>query len=216
MHNLEDTVALLQALCFTIHPDKSQLIPTQKITFLGILIDSTKITLKLTKNKQNKIFTLCKEVIKSKVQSIRKIVSLLGNIVASFEAVPRNSLYYRNIELCKIEALKAAKGNFECKMSLWNLWNLWLSPAHIPSVHNVIVDSESRKFRDASEWMISEKIFKRFSNLWGKPEIDLFATRLNSKLQYMCHGSQTLDLFQQMLFLYHRITVTVTVSLHLA
>ena len=118
MHKLEDTVALLQALCFTIHPDKSQLIPTQKITFLGILIDSTKITLKLTKNKQNKIFTLCKEVIKSKVQSIRKIVSLLGNIVAFFEAVPRSSLYYRNIELCKIEVLKAAKGNFECKMSL--------------------------------------------------------------------------------------------------
>ena len=33
MHNREDTVALLEALGFTIHPDKSQLIPTQKICF---------------------------------------------------------------------------------------------------------------------------------------------------------------------------------------
>ena len=80
--------------------------------FLGYVIDSTKMTLKLTENKQNKIFTLC-NVIKSKVQSIRKIVSLLGNIVASFEAVPLGPLYYSNTELCKIEALKAAKGNFE-------------------------------------------------------------------------------------------------------
>ena len=31
MHNREDTVALLEVLGFTIHPDKSQLMPTQKI-----------------------------------------------------------------------------------------------------------------------------------------------------------------------------------------
>ena len=80
--------------------------------FLGFVIDSTKMTLKLTENKQNKIFTLC-NVIKSKVQSIRKIASFLGNIVASFEAAPLGPLYYSNTELCKIEALKAAKGNFE-------------------------------------------------------------------------------------------------------
>ena len=30
--------------------------------------------------------------------------------------------------------------------------------------------------------MISDKIFKKLCNLWCKPDIDLFATRLNSKL----------------------------------
>ena len=50
MYNLEDTVAQLQALDLTIHPDKSQLIPTQKMKFLGFVIDSTKMTLKLTEN----------------------------------------------------------------------------------------------------------------------------------------------------------------------
>ena len=39
IHNLEDTVALLQALGFTIHPDKSQLLPIQKMAFLGFVID---------------------------------------------------------------------------------------------------------------------------------------------------------------------------------
>ena len=57
----------------------------------GFLIDSTKMMLKLTENKQ-KVFTLCEEAIKSNVHSIRKIVSLLGNRVASFEAVPLGPL----------------------------------------------------------------------------------------------------------------------------
>ena len=80
MHNFEDTMALLQALDFTIHADKPQLIPTQKMTFSGFVIDSKKTSLKLTENKQNRIFTLCEEVIKSKAHSIRKIASLLGNV----------------------------------------------------------------------------------------------------------------------------------------
>ena len=50
VYNLEDIVAQLQALDLTIHPDKSQLIPTQKMKFLGFVIDSTKMTLKLTEN----------------------------------------------------------------------------------------------------------------------------------------------------------------------
>ena len=91
---------MLQALAFTIYPDKSQLIPTQ---FLGFVIDSTKVTLKLTQNKQNKIFTLCEEVMKSKVQSIRKIATLLGDIVTSFEAVLRGPLYYKDIKLFKFK-----------------------------------------------------------------------------------------------------------------
>ena len=88
------------------------------MAFLGFVIDPTKMTLNLTENKENKIFTICQEVIKFKVQSIRKIASLLGNIVASFETAARCPLWYRNIELYKIDALKAAKGNFEGKISL--------------------------------------------------------------------------------------------------
>ena len=47
MHNLEDTVALLQALGFTIHPEKSQLIKTQKMTYLGFVIDVESVDTKI-------------------------------------------------------------------------------------------------------------------------------------------------------------------------
>ena len=46
MHNLDHTVALLQALGFTIHVDKPQLITTQMMTLLSFVIDST-MTVKL-------------------------------------------------------------------------------------------------------------------------------------------------------------------------
>lgn len=62
MNNLDNAVALLQALVFTIHSDKSQLITTQKMTLLAFVIDST-MTLKLTEIELTKIFTLCEDVI---------------------------------------------------------------------------------------------------------------------------------------------------------
>ena len=76
------------------------------------------MTSKLTLNKRKKIFTFCEEVAKSKVHSIRKIASLLGNINVSFEVLSLGPLHYRNIEHCVIVAFKVAKGNFECKMSV--------------------------------------------------------------------------------------------------
>ena len=70
MHNLEDTVALLQALGFIKHPDQLQIIPIQKIRILGFVIHPTEMTVKLTENEKKKILTLCEEVTKSKGHSI--------------------------------------------------------------------------------------------------------------------------------------------------
>ena len=41
--------------------------------------------------------------------------------------------------------------------------HLWLSAAHIPGVHNVIADSESRKFKGPNKWMISNEVLKSFA-----------------------------------------------------
>lgn len=95
MLNLEDTVTLLQGPDFTIHPDKLQLVATQKLTEK---VESISRTLKLTQHKQKKTFTLRSKIIKSGVQSVKKIASFLGNTVASFEAVPLGPLYYRKFQ----------------------------------------------------------------------------------------------------------------------
>ena len=56
-HNIEGTNELLLNLGITIHPAKSFLTPTQRITFLGFVIDSVKITLEIVEEKKNKIST---------------------------------------------------------------------------------------------------------------------------------------------------------------
>ena len=49
------TVNSLLKLEFYIHPEKSQLIPVQKIEYLGFLIDSVKMKISLTKIKQDRL-----------------------------------------------------------------------------------------------------------------------------------------------------------------
>ena len=106
---------VLQALIFTIQPGRLQLLPTQNEIFV---IDSQNITLKLTKHKQNKIFTFGEQIVKSEGHSVRKTANFLGNKVLCFEAVILEPLHYGNIETWKISAFKVEKGNSESKISI--------------------------------------------------------------------------------------------------
>lgn len=45
VHNITDTIKLFNNLGFVIHPDKSVLYPTQRLVFLGFLLDSIVMTL---------------------------------------------------------------------------------------------------------------------------------------------------------------------------
>ena len=54
--------------------------------------------------------------------------------------------------------------------------------AHILGKQNILADNTSRKFHDASEWMLSKNIFNHLIACIGMPEIDLFTSRLNKQL----------------------------------
>ena len=58
---------------------------------------------------------------------------------------------------------------------------LWLSAARCPGVENIEADEASRVFDDKTEWALRENIFKEIIVEFGKPTIDLFASRLNHK-----------------------------------
>jgi len=56
---------------------------------------------------------------------------------------------------------------------------LWITTAYIPGKLNVIAVSESRKTYQDIEWKLDPLVFNKISSFWGKPSIDLFASRLN-------------------------------------
>ena len=61
-----DTYDLHVKLGLSIHPDKSQFIPVQKINYLGLTLDSTLMTTSFTDLKQQKVKTLIGETLQIK------------------------------------------------------------------------------------------------------------------------------------------------------
>ena len=52
---------------------------------------------------------------------------------------------------------------------------------HIAGVKNIKADEQSRKFNDATEWMLNPNIFQKLVQKTFLPQIDLFASRLNNQ-----------------------------------
>ena len=75
------------------------------------------------------------------------LFSFIGNLTASFEAVPYGKLYYRHLEYCKTAALEAGKYDFDAPCSL------------------------TAKARDEISWWI-ENIMDSFAYIRGTPDID--------------------------------------------
>ena len=76
-----------------------------------------------------------------------------------------------------------------CNDLAFDIWSwavkkdIWLSASHVPGVENNIADLKSRYFYDNKEWSLNPYIFEKVCEKFGKPEIDLFATRLNAKCE---------------------------------
>ena len=66
VHNVIDTLSLFHQLGFVIHPDKSVLIPTQRLTFLGFVLDSQSMTVALTRDQAVKVRKLVNSFYKKK------------------------------------------------------------------------------------------------------------------------------------------------------
>ena len=59
--SLEEAVLLFLQLGFHIHPEKSVLIPSQSLTFLGFNLNSVSMTVTLTQEKRDQLESLCTE-----------------------------------------------------------------------------------------------------------------------------------------------------------
>ena len=64
---------------------------------------------------------------------------------------------------------------------------IWLSAAHLPGCKNLDAAFASRQFNDRTEWMLDSRIFEQVTSEFGKPAINLFASRLNKQCSvYAC------------------------------
>ena len=178
LDNVLVTLKCLQDLGFVIHSKKSVLYPTQILEFLGFIINTRSMTLTLTDKKKTKIMNKAKQLLQGSV-SIRMVASFVGNLTSSFEGVPNGRLYYRHIELCKTDALRKSKFDFEAKCALsvearkelsWWIENISGAYAHIKSIPPIDYTIHT----DASNlgWGASDGVLKS-NGRWDEQEQDM-------------------------------------------
>ena len=116
--NVLDTLKLFDSLGFTNHQDKSSLIPKQRITVLGCIIDSVEMRFYPTPEKIAKVEQICKQLLNCTSPSIREVASVLGLFISLFSAAQFGPLHFQDLDMDKSETLKTNKGNFDKKMLL--------------------------------------------------------------------------------------------------
>ena len=91
---------------------------------------------------------------------------------------------------CTVSYINSMGGikSVECNELALRIWfwcierHIWLSATHIPGIDND-ADFSSRNFNENVEWMLNHDIFLKITDIWGIPELDMFASRLNKQLE---------------------------------
>ena len=81
LRNVAKIIKLFITLGFVIHPTKSQFIPTQKIEYLGFVIDSISMSVSLSNKKKKAIQDICENTLITPKVKIRHIARVLGKFL---------------------------------------------------------------------------------------------------------------------------------------
>ena len=133
-------MGIFQCLGFIIHPEKSILEPKQEIEFLGFLLNSVSMTIRLPPAKTSYVKKACLDLQNRTQFTIRELAHVIGLIVSSLPGVQFGELHYRQLEINKTSALASNKGNYDAIMQLTPFCKVeltwWIE--HIETTHKAI------------------------------------------------------------------------------
>jgi hypothetical protein len=144
---------IFDSLGLTIHLDKSILIPTQEIQYLGFILNSREMTVQLTREKALKIKELCQNILCLEYISIREFSELMGKTVSSEYGIPYAILLHKRLQFSKNEQLRRHYGNNDATFALnkkcieyiqWWVKNVETSKKHVCiGNHTVVITSDT-------------------------------------------------------------------------
>ena len=97
INNMKEIIRNLFSLDFVIHPEKTLFSPTQTLEFLGFVINSSTMTVRLTDSRTQAIYDLCLTVLNTRKMKIRFPAKILGKFSSSFIGAPLGKLHYRSL-----------------------------------------------------------------------------------------------------------------------
>ncbi|XP_067671070.1 uncharacterized protein [Haliotis asinina] len=110
---VSETAELFTNLGFVLHSGKSVLMPTQELTFLGFVINSSSMTFSPAPSKAHSVKQACATLLNKDTCSIRDLAEVIGYIVACFPGVQYGPLHFRRLDNGKSRSLRIANGNFD-------------------------------------------------------------------------------------------------------
>ena len=118
VHNVIDSVTRIDSLGLVAHPEKLVFYPLQQLEFLGLILNSVSMTIRLTPEKAAGLKMACHALLTNPSPTIRELARVVGKIVSSFPGVMYGPLHCRLLEHHKILALQTTCWNFDKHMSL--------------------------------------------------------------------------------------------------
>lgn len=189
--NAGATVKLLKQLGFTINEEKSQLIPSTRVKFLGYIFNTLSYTISLPDDKVEKINSKLLLIRDSATPSIQCVAELIGMLTAACPAVTYGSVYVKQLEYDKNRALKLNQDDYSKLLVLSEqsrsdiLW--WLrsvSGTHRclrRDKYDIVVTTDA----SSTGWG-GEAFGKQTSGTWSASEAKLHINELELLAVYFC------------------------------
>lgn len=117
---------LLKKLGFLINKEKSNLLPSQKIKYLGFIYNTVTMTRSLPQKKINSLEKIIKNLLKKSQVKIRDFARLVGSLVAACPAIKYGWMHMKALERNKYLGLKNNNKNYDKHMFISNASKLEL------------------------------------------------------------------------------------------
>ena len=131
---------------------KSILNPSKKIEFLGFIVDSTTMEIKLPGEKIKKMRTESRKLRDLDNPQAITLSRLLGKLSHATQAIPPAPLFYHHLQSC----LQGKLNHLTKDLWLWCLDrnSTLLQAMYLPGVLNVTADEELRVMKHRTDWRL--------------------------------------------------------------
>jgi len=116
--NLKTTLSILESLGFLINWDKSTIIPSKYIEYLGMIVDSDRLSFSLPAAKVEDVMDTCKKALADGEVPLRTVISILGNFTWAIPTIPFPQSHYRSMQHFCITESKRVGGDLNVKCTI--------------------------------------------------------------------------------------------------
>ena len=116
LDQVEGMVHLQEFLSFVVNKEKSVLIPSQSIEFLGLMIDSINMELQLPLHKIKVIQVDSRKLLRGEATSAHLLAHLLGKMNVTACVISSAPLFYRHLHMALSNMLKRNAQNYQVEL----------------------------------------------------------------------------------------------------